>query len=650
MSFGMAGVRRTTNLSVQEYEMSVSGKQAAAEINLDEFERRLRSPGSQQTSVEDLLAELGWLADSSALLRTRSPWPSQAVSMPGQTDIEPPQPLKVATLQPAIDVEPDEPTRTASVNIEAPRASKLDDAYRRDPIGVDSATERRSGGRTLKVWALAVAAGAALIGAVFAPKGGAPGQSNVPPFVASADGSTKAPQRSDETVATSSDAGATPRKDITQPAVVKGVTSEEPPIERGDRASLGNASPAANLTPTSAGAAQSTVGASPGPPVSVVVNTPVVAPPFAAPPPAAPQFHDPKALRRVSPGPDRTQIATATPSAADSGETVRASDGPQPPAKPATKGASEAAGVAQPSTNKLDLPTKLSTKPSARIVVAKTETAAPGPEADKAPATPMGPQAASAVPLVPAPKPVDPLSHALSYIVGALGVPAASAPRPAVRGVTSEETPIERGDRASLGNAPPAANLTPTSAGAAQSTLGASPGPPVSVVVNTPVVAPPFAAPPPAAPQFHDPKAKPSAPVVVAKTETVAPGPGAEKAPETPRAQQPVNPLSHAFGYVVGALGVPAASAPKPVDQTAAPKSGDWAIQFAAKKSEAEAKVNVARFNAKYAAALNGATIGVNKTLVNGETIYALRVTGLSKAEAAALCERLKGRDCFIAK
>jgi hypothetical protein len=99
-----------------------------------------------------------------------------------------------------------------------------------------------------------------------------------------------------------------------------------------------------------------------------------------------------------------------------------------------------------------------------------------------------------------------------------------------------------------------------------------------------------------------------------------------------------------------GALGVPAASAPQPVDQTAAHKSGDWAIQFAAQKSEAEAKVNVARFNAKYAAALNGATIGVNKTLVNGETIYALRVTGLSKAEAAALCERLKGRDCFIAK
>ena len=65
-------------------------------------------------------------------------------------------------------------------------------------------------------------------------------------------------------------------------------------------------------------------------------------------------------------------------------------------------------------------------------------------------------------------------------------------------------------------------------------------------------------------------------------------------------------------------------------------------------KSEAQAKVNVARLNAKYAATLNRAKIGVNKTLVNGETIYALRVTGLYKADAAALCERLKGRDCLI--
>jgi hypothetical protein len=84
-------------------------------------------------------------------------------------------------------------------------------------------------------------------------------------------------------------------------------------------------------------------------------------------------------------------------------------------------------------------------------------------------------------------------------------------------------------------------------------------------VVNTPVVAPPSSALPPTAPQFPISSAKTSAPVVVAKIETAELGPEAEKAPEARSApapdQQPANPLSHAFDYIVGALRVPAASA-----------------------------------------------------------------------------------------
>jgi hypothetical protein len=54
----------------------------------------------------------------------------------------------------------------------------------------------------------------------------------------------------------------------------------------------------------------------------------------------------------------------------------------------------------------------------------------------------------------------------------------------------------------------------------------------------------------------------------------------------------------------------------------------------------------------KYAAELNGSAIGVHKAEVNGETIYRLRVSGLTKADAAAMCARLKGEggQCFIAK
>jgi hypothetical protein len=171
-----------------------------------------------------------------------------------------------------------------------------------------------------------------------------------------------------------------------------------------------------------------------------------------------------------------------------------------------------------------------------------------------------------------------------------------------------------------------------------------------------------------------NPSRRPSARLVVAKADATAPRaavgrrsqplhPGASivtpQAPAEPQAAppsapaaaaQPTAPLAHAFSTIVGALGAPVASAPQPADQTAASKSGDWAVQFAAPKSEAEAKIDVARLNAKYAPALNGATIGVDKTLVNGETVYALRAAGLSKAEAAALCERVKGRDCSIAK
>jgi hypothetical protein len=121
--------------------------------------------------------------------------------------------------------------------------------------------------------------------------------------------------------------------------------------------------------------------------------------------------------------------------------------------------------------------------------------------------------------------------------------------------------------------------------------------------------------------------------------------PSAPAAPQTTAtsaaAQEPVHPVTP-FGALAGALGAPT------VDQTAS--KGDWAIQFAAPKSEAEARVVAARLNAKYAPALNGATIGVHKTQVNGETTYALRVAGLSRADATALCVRVKGRDCSIAK
>jgi SPOR domain len=384
------------------------------------------------------------------------------------------------------------------------------------------------------------------------------------------------------------------------------------------------------VAPTSTGAAQPTAGVSSGPPVAVAAKTPAVDRPYAAPPSAAQQFAASKALRAASLQSDGARLATSTPSVPDSSEPLNARDRPLPPDKNAPKGANGVAGVVLSSSHKLDSPAKLSRRLSPLSVVAETETATPSPEAKKAPEAP-GEQAPPETPPAPAQQPANPLTHAFSYIVGALG-PAA------IKGANSEGQPVQLADYASLGNAPPSGNLAPTSVGAAQPTDGVSSGPPAAV--DTSVGAAEVAAPAPAAPQFTDPKTKPSGRVVIAKIETPAPGPEAEKAAEAPPA--PTQQPSHPFSNILGALG--------PANQTATHKTGDWAMQFATEKSEAEAKIKVARLNARYAAALNGATIGVQKTLVNGETIYALRVTGLSKADAAALCDRLKGRDCFIVR
>ena len=138
-------------------------------------------------------------------------------------------------------------------------------------------------------------------------------------------------------------------------------------------------------------------------------------------------------------------------------------------------------------------------------------------------------------------------------------------------------------------------------------------------------------------------RAAPDGPQVAADPPTAPP------APHTPP-QEPANPPARAFGELVGALAVPATSTRQSVKST--PANSGWAVQLAASKSETEAKSDAARLNARYASALNGAAIGVHKARANVATGYRLRVVGLSKAAAAALCGRFKGLggDCFILK
>jgi hypothetical protein len=77
-----------------------------------------------------------------------------------------------------------------------------------------------------------------------------------------------------------------------------------------------------------------------------------------------------------------------------------------------------------------------------------------------------------------------------------------------------------------------------------------------------------------------------------------------------------------------------------------------WAVQLAAPRSETEARSDVKRLSSQYASTLKGSKIGVHKAVVDGVTVYRLRVVDLSKSDASALCARLKddGGSCFLAR
>ena len=87
----------------------------------------------------------------------------------------------------------------------------------------------------------------------------------------------------------------------------------------------------------------------------------------------ASQSPDLKPAPTVSLPPNSTQIATPTPATIDSGAAAPSIHAPLPPVRPAPKAGIEAPAVAQRSTSKLDLPTKLSSKSETRVVVAKAE-------------------------------------------------------------------------------------------------------------------------------------------------------------------------------------------------------------------------------------------------------------------------------------
>ena len=74
-------------------------------------------------------------------------------------------------------------------------------------------------------------------------------------------------------------------------------------------------------------------------------------------------------------------------------------------------------------------------------------------------------------------------------------------------------------------------------------------------------------------------------------------------------------------------------------------------MQFAATSSDTEARDRVAKVQAQYGSALGGHKPSVVRAENNGASIYRVRVGGLSKEGAVAMCTKVKssGGSCFVA-
>ncbi len=83
-----------------------------------------------------------------------------------------------------------------------------------------------------------------------------------------------------------------------------------------------------------------------------------------------------------------------------------------------------------------------------------------------------------------------------------------------------------------------------------------------------------------------------------------------------------------------------------------AASGGGFAVQLAAPRSEGDARNTIERLQSKYADALGNVGLGVHRGESSGEPIYRVRTNDMSKADALALCQKVKadGGDCFVTR
>ena len=514
--------------------MSSAKPKPVAEINLEEFERRLRASAAPQANVEDPLAELTRLVDTIGFERSPTeralelsrprpaakpdlrlappPEPQRLAPEPPKPAPEPPKPAAEIMKPPTARVEPPrtptllppledtKPVLRPSFDAEhvdslafEPPAPALADAEAVDePV---ASRPPRARGWGLKVGGL-IAAAAVMAGAVVVFKIGGQTHSGPPPLILASTAPTKVAPPSEATVRTANETGALLTRDSAQPTPTppKLVNPPEAPL---DLAARPEPSPAAS--PTASAPAPATASASPSAaaeveasPVAPSSSTPIVATAAPSAVPLSPVGADPSRVKTISVRPDGTIISQGYESAT---ALKAAPSTPPTPAQPDSLATANA--DSEPASPPVALPTKLSPPKSAARVVAKTPTTAP---AD-----------AGAGPVPVTPKPV---------------------------------------------------------------------------------------------------------------------------------AAKPKKPVAEAEPADDGADAAPAAA------------SGGYAVQFGAPRDEGEAKALIGRFQSRYADALGGAALGVRKAKRDGSSIYRVRAGGLSKADANAMCAKVKaaGGDCFVAK
>jgi hypothetical protein len=527
------------------------------QVNLDEFERRLRAAGSPVGPQEDPLDELARLVGAEG--REAKP-PQRMYEYAAKAD--------APRLPPVHDLHVDQTTEEGEHPLTGTEAATMEDASLRGALDGDDSAEhfepqimvrrddaahsdalqrealalageatsapRRSGRMALTMGALVAVGAAGLVGAWIVK--GAPGLPKTPPTIMAADGPTKVQPPTQDTVVSPNDSASVLLKDQKGKSdPVKLVSSEEQPVDLQQQVQP-QAAPAPVASSATAPAAVAGTPSSPATPATRTIGLTSVGPTAAAPAAPAP-FPEPKRVKTVSVRPDGSVISSgseavasaapatdpssAAPPASAAPAAAATPDGAAQPANPPVPHARPAfdasvGSAAQPATPKLDLPTKLAPKAAARAPVAKTDTTVAN-AADQSPETP-----AQKTPLQIVPDFIQGVAKAVT------GQPQSGQPQPT-----------------RVATADPVATATTTG-------------------------------------------------------------------------------------------------------------SGSYAVQLAAPGTDKEAQSASTRLKAKYANELGGMQPTIHQADVNGRPIYRVRVSGLAKADAVSLCQKLKASGgeaaCFIAK